>query len=142
MLQALDVTAQKVSTWDILILALAHMKPPRDRTWLQEQLDVTPATLSNWKTAGKVPPGRYMQICDLVGLTAEQFTGRAPLPWDEEGWPFKSVNQREFRNLEPEQRQAIEDKVREMVEAQRPKKSKPSGGSSTNYPDVQRWAGI
>ena len=135
MLQALDVTAQKVSTWDILILALAHMKPVRNRKWLQEQIDVTPATLTNWKRDGEVPPGRLMQICDLVGLTAEQFTGRAPLPWDEEGWPFPSVNQREFRNLKLEQRQAIEEKVREMVEAHRPNKKRPSGGSLSHSPE-------
>lgn len=132
-----------VNTWDILMAALAHMKPARDRKWLQKQLGVKAQALTNWKAAGEVPAGRYMEVCDLVGLTAEQLTGRAPLPWTDEGWPFESVNQAEYRNLKPEQRQQIENKVREMVEGFRPpKKDRPSGGSSDSHPDHQRWGGI
>lgn len=134
--------APPVNSWDILILALAHKKPARNRKWLQEKLGVTTQTLTNWKAAGEVPPGRYMEVCDLVELTAEQLTGRAPLPWSDEGWPFESVNQAEYRNLMPAQRQKIEDKVREMVEGFRPpKKGDSSGGSSSHSPEDRRHYG-
>jgi len=124
--------APDVNTWDIVMAALARMKPARDRRWLQDKLGVKAQALTNWKAAGEVPAGRYMEICDLVGLTAEQLTGRAPLPWADEGWPFQSISQVEFRNLSAENRQEIENRLREMVEGLRPKKENPSGGSSTS----------
>lgn len=65
---------------EIIHLALAHKKPPRNMQWLAEQLGVKAQATTNWKTRG-VPPKRYREIAGLLDITIDQLEGLADLPW-------------------------------------------------------------
>jgi phage repressor protein C with HTH and peptisase S24 domain len=76
--------AAAVTSWNVVEAALGRRRPPRDQTWLANSLGVKPQAVNNWKRSGEVPPGRYLQIAQQFGLTADQVAGKEPLPRDAE----------------------------------------------------------
>lgn len=77
-----------MTSWDIIEEALAHKRPPRNLTWLAEQLRVSVQVIQNWKSR-RVPPSRFREVASALGLSIDQLEGLEPLPWTKE-WPFSS----------------------------------------------------
>jgi hypothetical protein len=129
----------EVTPWQVIEEALARMRPPRNKEWLAQKLStegkpVTPQGVGNWKVRG-VPPGRFIELGEVLGLSARQVAGLDPLPWDKSGpWPFPDIDPARFAHLNQTQIGEIQGKVREMLEkfeheatAGRSGKSSPSG---------------
>lgn len=115
--------------WEVIEEALAHKRPPQKAQWLADRLGITAQVITNWKLRGKVPPARYRQIAEALGLTVDQLEHKAPLPWEKNtGWPFPQIEQSRFDRLEDWQRIEIQGKVREMID-----KFESSSGKSTGF---------
>lgn len=124
-----------MTPWEVIEAALARKKPPRKVQWLGDKISASAQVMTNWKKRG-VPPARYREIADALGLTVDQLEGVAPLPWaaSESAWPFPGIDQARYEKLDIWQKGEIQGKVREMIEkfeqesaAKQPGKSSPSG---------------
>lgn len=110
-------TIPRMTPWQIIEEALARKRPHRKVAWLGDQLGVTAQVLTNWKTR-KVPPSRFREIADVLGLTVDQLEGMAPLPWEQSSleWPFRRIDMARFVALDKEQRAYVEGRVLSAIE--------------------------
>lgn len=128
-----------MTMWEILLIALAHQKPPRNREWLAKQLDISPAAVAAWKLKG-VPPRQHRPLATILGLTMDQLAGLEPLPWeDRTEWPFERISRDQYFGLTPRERDLVEDRLvellREINEGRRAKpRSKLPGGFNAPGP--------
>lgn len=105
--------------WQVIEDALAHRRPRRTATWLADQLGVSIAVVSNWKSRGRIPADRYRAIANALGLTLDQLEGLEPPPWaagDEGEWPFSSELRNKVLALSEEERRALEHVVTGILE--------------------------
>lgn len=109
------VEISAVTPWQVIEEALLHRRPARTPQWLADQLGLSIQVVSNWKSR-RVPPGRYRQIAELLGLSIDQLEGIAPLPWQNlDAWPFPDIDRERFRALTPVQLGEIQAEVRRML---------------------------
>lgn len=105
-----------MTTWQLIEEVLAHKKPPRKAQWLGDKLDVSAQVLTNWKARG-VPPSRYREIADALGLTVDQLEGLAPLPGDKAvGWPFETIPFALFDSLTVPEKAVVEERLRRAID--------------------------
>lgn len=139
------LTIGEMSPWEVIVEALARRRPPKNQEWLAEQLSksgktITPQGVSNWKTRG-VPPARFAELADLFGLTTDQVSARAPLPWEKEsGWPFPGIDEARFQRLDDMEKGEIQAKVREMIEDIERRRAPPESGKSATSGRGQKLA--
>lgn len=104
-----------MTPWQVIEEALVHRRPVRSPQWLADQLGLAIQVVSNWKSS-RVPPGRYREIAELLGLTVDQLEGVAPLPWQQsDAWPFPDIDRERFRALTPVQLGEIQAEVRRLL---------------------------
>lgn len=138
------VDAALMRPWEVIESVLARRKPPRDQAWLSRQFDehgvtISEQAISHWKKRG-VPAARYDLLCEILGLTYHQLTGKEPLPWERKGegaWPFPDIDAARWAALTELQRGEIQGKVREMIEGferARSGSGESSGSSSDRAP--------
>lgn len=104
-----------MAAWDVVDNALAHRR--KQMKWLAEELRVSIAVVSNWKSRNKVPAERVREVATALGLTVDQLEGYAPPPWERPAeWPFedRALYDR-IKGLRPEQRLEIQGAMRKMV---------------------------
>ena len=110
-----SVEISAMTPWQVIEEALLHRRPARTPQWLADQLGLSIQVVSNWKSR-RVPPGRYRQIAELLGLSIDQLEGVATLPWQNaDDWPFPDIDRERFRALTPVQLGEIQAEVRRML---------------------------
>ena len=127
-----------MTAWQVIEEALSRKRPVRNATWLAEQLGIGIQSITNWKARG-VPQGRYVEVGAILGLTAEQLAGVAPLPWEKSGdWPFPDIDRARFDALTDVQRGEIQGVVRRMLTDFENERNTRSGKSSGSQPRASR----
>lgn len=108
-----------MTPWQVIEEALARKRPPRGPQWLADQLDETVQVVSNWKARG-VPPRRFREIANVLGLTVDQIEGVDPLPWEGLGeggdWPFSEDLRQKVLRLSDEERVGVERVIHAAIE--------------------------
>lgn len=103
-----------MTPWEVIEEALARRK--RKPQWLADQLHVTAQVMTNWKTR-KVPPARYREISEALGITVDQLEGLEPLPWQEhDGWPFPKVPRERWEALDDDDKGYVQRKLLQAID--------------------------
>lgn len=69
-----------MTPWTVIERTCLHRLIQNWQSWLAEELGTSVATVNNWKKRG-VPPARYRDIAEVLGISLEQLEGIDPLPW-------------------------------------------------------------
>ena len=140
---SLPETIDDVTPWQVIEEALLRLRPPRNKEWLSAQLsergkNVSPQGIGNWKDRG-VPPSRFIELGEILGLEVRQVAGIDPLPWDKaEGWPFPDIDQHRLTSLSPTQIGEVQAKVRELLEKYEQRAAEPPGKYTPSPPGAGR----
>lgn len=95
-----------MTVWEVIEAALHHLR--KSPQWLANELSKEKETkiqaVSNWKARGRVPPARFRDIANVLGITVDQLEGLAPLPWSKDlRWPFSVELHEKAETLNTEQ---------------------------------------
>ncbi len=109
-----------MNPWEVIEDVLAHKK--RSLSWLAQQFSkkTTIQVVMNWEERG-VPPKRFREIADILGITIDQLEGLEPLPWSKEfEWPFSAQLHERIQQLRPEEVLALESKIWDALHERAP----------------------
>ncbi len=103
-------------------------------------IGVSQQALNNWETRG-VSKIAALKLQSKTQINATWLLeGKGPMLIGP--WPFLGISPKRWGGLWPTQRTKIEGTVTEMVEGYEAiNRDRPSGGSSTRYPEERRQAG-